>query len=359
MTDTSNAATSNAARLAELRLKHGRPPASPAEPSAPPRDKDLRKSQPRFRGLEAGHRACQGCGEALATRLVMESAGPDVMIANATGCLEVFTTPWPESAWRVPWIHSLFENAAAVAAGMESAMKAKGHRTKVLAFGGDGGTYDIGFQSLSGMLERYHNVLYVCYDNEAYMNTGIQRSSSTPHAASTTTSPSGKARMGKRHLKKDLLSIIAAHHIPYAASASVAYPTDIRRKVRHAMETEGPTFIVIHSPCPLGWGHGGAVTIDVARKAVQCGLFPLVELERGEVCNVMPIRQPQPVSEYLKMQSRFRHLFNDKDPRALEERQHLQALADHNIALFNLRGDHADPMDTAGMDTVRRGGPVH
>ena len=240
----------------------------------------LRKNQPRFEGIESGHRACLGCGEALAARLVTEAAGPDVMIANATGCLEIFTTPWPESAWRLPWVHSLFENTGAIAAGMEAALKAQGKHTKVLAFGGDGGTFDIGFQALSGMLERGHNVLYVCFDNEAYMNTGIQQSSSTPHAAMTTTSPPGKDRMGKQNLKKDILSIVAAHHIPYAATTSVAYPSDLRKKIRRAMEIEGPTFIQIHSPCPLGWGHDGEYSIKVARLAVQTGLFPIIELER-------------------------------------------------------------------------------
>ena len=347
----------DAQRLAELRRKHGRE--AQADPAAPVEERpDVRRRQPRFCGLESGHRACQGCGEALGARLVTETAGPDVMIANATGCLEVFSTPWPESAWRVPWIHSLFENAAAVASGMEAAMKSQGKRTKVIAQGGDGGTFDIGFQALSGMLERYHNVLYVCYDNEAYMNTGIQRSGSTPHAASTTTSPSGSERMGKRHLKKNLLAIIAAHHVPYAASASVAYPVDIRHKVRRAMDVEGPTFLLIHSPCPLGWGHDGAKSIEIARLAVQTGLFPLVEFERGEVVSVMPIREPKPVAEYLKNQNRFRHLFNDSDPRALEEREHLQALADYNIDIYGLRGDGPDVMDTDGVDTVRRGGPV-
>ncbi|MCI2399662.1 thiamine pyrophosphate-dependent enzyme [Aliiroseovarius subalbicans] len=343
-------------RLAELRAKHGRPPAAPHEPKhdAP----TAREAQPRFRGLESGHRACQGCGEALAARLVMECAGPDVMVANATGCLEVFTTAWPQSAWRVPWMHSLFENAPAIASGMEAAMKAKGKNTKVLAFGGDGATYDIGFQALSGMLERYHNILYVCYDNEAYMNTGIQRSSSTPHSATTTTSPAGKERMGKRHLKKDLLSIIAAHHIPYAAAASVAYPQDLQRKVRYAMGIEGPTFLVIHSPCPLGWKHDSAATIEVARRAVECGLFPLVELERGAVTNVMPIRDARPVTDYLELQGRFAHLFNGEDPRAQEERDHLQALADHNIQTFGLNGEGDDPLDTSGIAAVGRGGPV-
>jgi pyruvate ferredoxin oxidoreductase beta subunit len=346
-------------RLAELRQKLGRPPEAPWEAEQPAQRPDLKHRQPRFCGLESGHRACQGCGEALGARLVTEATGPDVMLSNATGCLEVFTTPWPESAWRVPWIHSLFENAAAVASGMEAAMKAQKKATKVLAMGGDGGTFDIGFQALSGMLERYHNVLYVCYDNEAYMNTGIQRSGSTPHSAATTTSPVGVERMGKRHLKKDLLSIISAHHVPYAASASVAYPADVRRKVRRAMEIEGPTFLIIHSPCPLGWGHDGAISIKVARLAVQTGLFPLVEFERGELVSCMPIREPKPVVEYLKVQNRFRHLFNDKDPRALEEREHLQAIADWNIEVYDLRGDGADPADTEGADTVRRGGMKH
>ncbi len=317
---------------------------------------ELRRKQHRFQGMTAGHRACLGCGEALAARLVTESAGPDVMIANATGCLEIFTTPWPESSWRVPWIHSLFENTGAVAAGMEAALKAQGKSTKVLAFAGDGGTFDIGFQALSGMLERGHNVLYVCFDNEAYMNTGIQRSSSTPHAAMTTTSPPGKARMGKRHLKKDILSIVAAHHIDYAATSSVAYPSDVRQKVRRAMNIQGPSFLQIHCPCPLGWGHDGAHSIAVARLAVQTGLFPMIELERGELIGSMPIRQPVPVTEYLKLQQRFRHLFNKDDSRAREELEHIQALADHNIEHFALNGEAPDPLDTEGADTVRRGG---
>lgn len=187
------------------------------------------------------------------------------------------------------------------------------------------------------------------------MNTGIQRSSSTPHAAMTTTSPVGRERMGKRHLKKDILNIIASHHIPYAASASVAYPSDIRKKVRRAMEIDGPTFLLIHSPCPLGWGHDGALSIEVARLAVQTGLFPLIELERGEQVGAMPIRQPRPVTDYLRLQQRFGHLFKD-DPRATEELEHLQALAERNIEHFSLNGSHDDPRDSEGADTVRRGG---
>jgi len=317
--------------------------------------RELRKLQPRFSGMESGHRACLGCGEALAARLVTEAAGPDVIYANATGCLEVFTTAWPESAWRVAWMHSLFENAAAIAAGMEAALKRQGKATRVIAMGGDGGTFDIGFQALSGMLERGHNVLYVCFDNEAYMNTGIQRSGSTPHAAATTTSPAGKLRMGKRHLKKDIVTIVAAHHIPYAATASVAYPSDIRKKVRRALAIDGPTFLHIHSPCPLGWGHDGSLSIEVARLAVQTGLFPVIELERGGLAGVMPIRELRPVTDYLAIQQRFRHLFAD-NARAREELEHLQALADHNIEFYQLRGTHPDTRDTEGADTVTRGG---
>jgi len=316
---------------------------------------ELRRRQPRFSGLEAGHRACLGCGEALAARLVTEAAGPDVVYANATGCLEVFTTAWPDSAWRVPWMHSLFGNAAAIGAGMEAALKAQGKRTKVIAMGGDGGTFDIGFQALSGMLERGHNVLYVCYDNEAYMNTGIQRSSSTPHAAATTTSPAGRERMGKRHLKKDIVSIVAAHHIPYAATASVAYPSDIHKKVRRAMAVDGPSFLHIHTPCPLGWGHDGALTIEIARLAVQTGLFPVIELERGNLVGVLPIRRPRPVRDYLGEQNRFRHLFAD-DARAREELEHLQAIADHNIAFYRLEAEADDTCNTDTADSVQRGG---
>ncbi|QEP42452.1 pyruvate ferredoxin oxidoreductase [Ectothiorhodospiraceae bacterium BW-2] len=315
----------------------------------------LRRRQGRFSALESGHRACLGCGQALAVRLVSESTGPDIMVANATGCLEIFTTPWPESAWRVPWFHSLFENTGAIASGMEAALKAQGRNTKVVAFAGDGGTFDIGFQALSGLLERGHNVLYVCFDNEAYMNTGIQRSSSTPHAAMTTTSPPGKARMGKRHLKKDIISIVAAHHIPYAATASVAYPSDVRKKVRRALAIEGPTFLQIHSPCPLGWGHEGDKSIEVGRLAVQSGLFPLIELERGALTGAMPLRQVRPVAEYLKAQNRFRHLFA-KSEWADEELEHLQALADHNIEVYGLRGEGRDALDSEGADTIHRGG---
>ncbi len=317
---------------------------------------ELRRRQPAFRGLDAGHLACQGCGQALAARLVTEATGPDIVIANATGCLEVFTTAWPRTSWRVPWIHSVFANAPAVASGMEAALKMQGRNTKVVAMGGDGGTFDIGLQALSAMLERNHNVLYICFDNEAYMNTGVQRSSSTPHAAMTTTSPPGRERMGKRHLKKDLLSIIAAHHIQYAATATVAYPSDLRKKVRRGLAVEGAAFVLVHSPCPLGWGHGGELSIEVARMAVQTGIFPLVELERGSVVGAMALRNIRPVADYLKLQGRFRHLF-DGSAGAAEELEHLQALANHNIEVYGLRGSgDGTARDSEGADTVRRGG---
>jgi pyruvate ferredoxin oxidoreductase beta subunit len=316
---------------------------------------ELYRKQPAFRGLDAGHLACPGCGQALAARLVTEAIGPDVIIANATGCLEVFTSAWPHSSWRVPWIHSLFENAPAVAAGIEAALKMQGRATKVVAMGGDGGTFDIGLQSLSGMLERNHNVLYVCFDNEGYMNTGGHRSSSTPHAAITMTSPSGKKRMGKRHLKKDMLSIIGAHHIPYAATTTVAYPLDLRAKVRRGIEIEGAAFLLVHSPCPLGWGHDGALSIEIARLAVETGMFPIVEMERGSVVTAMQIRNVRPVAEYLRPQERFHHLFADS-LEAREELEHLQQLADHNIERYGLSGGQPEPRDTEGADTVGRGG---
>lgn len=315
----------------------------------------LHRNQPAFRGLDAGHMACPGCGQLLAARLVTEAIGPDVIIANATGCLEVCTSVWPRSSWRVPWIHSLFENAPAVASGIEAALKMQGRQTKVVAMGGDGGTFDIGLQALSGMLERNHNVLYVCFDNEAYMNTGVHRSSSTPHAAMTNTSPRGRDRMGKRHLKKDLLSIIGAHRIPYAATATVAFPSDLRDKVRRGIEVEGAAFLLVHSPCPLGWGTDSSLTVEVARLAVETGIFPVIEMERGAVVTAMHIRNVRPVSEYLRIQDRFRHLFED-GPEAREELEHLQELADHNIELYGLAAKHGEARDTLGAATVRRGG---
>jgi pyruvate ferredoxin oxidoreductase beta subunit len=287
------------------------------------------------RGFLPGHRACAGCGQATAVRLVMETVGPQCIVANATGCLEVFSTPYPETAWGVPWIHSLFENVPAVASGIEAALRKQGKldRVRVLAFGGDGATLDIGFGALSGMFERGHDVLYVCMDNEAYMNTGVQRSSSTPYAASTTTSPAGRRSLGEDRPKKDLPAIAAAHGIPYVATASMSYFADIRRKVKRAVEVRGPKYLQIHVPCPPGWGFDEKGSVDVGKLAVECGLYPLVEWENGQVVRVRKIKKV-PVEEYLKVQRRFRHLFRAEEGKAQIEK--IQEMADQNIAKYGL-----------------------
>ncbi len=290
------------------------------------------------RGFLPGHRACAGCGQATAIRLVMEVVGPNVVAANATGCLEVFSTPHPESAWGIPWVHSLFENQAAVASGIEAALKKQGklaEGVKVLAFGGDGGTLDIGFGALSGMLERGHDILYVCMDNEAYMNTGVQRSGSTPFAASTTTSPAGRRSFGEDRPKKDLPAIVAAHGVPYVATSSMSFFADVRRKVKKAMGIQGPRYIQIHVPCPPGWGYDEKLSIEVGRLAVECGLYPLVEWEDGKVARVRKIKQV-PVEEYLKGQRRFRHLFRTEEGKA--QLAKIQELADENIEKYGLTG---------------------
>jgi len=219
----------------------------------------------------SGHTACPGCGQSLAARLVLRASGRNVMVVNSTGCLEVFSSKYPESAWEVPWLHSLFENTSAVAAGIEAALKITGQldRVRVIAQGGDGSTADIGLGAISGMLERGHDVLYICYDNEAYMNTGIQRSGSTPYYARTTTSPPGKVSLGNWRPKKDVPQIALAHGIPYVAVASVGYPMDLDRKVRKALSIRGPKYVQIHVPCPLGWGTAPERTIDFARLALS------------------------------------------------------------------------------------------
>ncbi|MCM8787853.1 MAG: thiamine pyrophosphate-dependent enzyme [Candidatus Omnitrophica bacterium] len=262
----------------------------------------------------SGHTACPGCGQALAARLVADTAGKNTIIANATGCLEVFSTKAPQTSWRLPWIHSLFENAAAVASGVEAALRGLGkiNDIRVIAQAGDGGTGDIGLQALSGMLERGHDILFVCYDNEAYMNTGIQRSGLTPFSASTTTSPAGKILKGNWRPKKPVVEICAAHFIPYSATASVGFPQDLQRKVKKALNIRGPKYLQIHVPCPLGWGHESDLTIEIAKLAVNCGLYPLIEYEYGKLVNVFKI-SPKPVIDYLKPQARFRHILNDKE----------------------------------------------
>lgn len=280
-----------------------------------------------------GHTACAGCGQSLAARLVVEASGANTIIANNTGCLEVFSTKYPETAWGLPWIHSLFENAAAVASGIESALRYLGKKetTNVIAQGGDGSTADIGLQALSGMFERGHDILYVCYDNEAYMNTGVQRSGLTPFSTSTTTSPATSKSFGNIRPKKPMPEIANAHGIPYVATASVGFPQDVQRKVKKAVGIKGPKYIQIHVPCPLGWRHDPAQLLQVAKSAVETGLYPLIEYENGVLASVRQI-QPKPVEEYLKTQGRFKHLLGVQ-----EEIKKIQDIADKNIDRYNLK----------------------
>jgi pyruvate ferredoxin oxidoreductase beta subunit len=278
----------------------------------------------------SGHRACGGCGQALAARLVADAAGENTIACVATGCLEVFSSPYPDPSWRIPFLHSLFENSAAVASGVEAAYKAlKKGPVNIIAQGGDGSTADIGFQCISGMFERGHNVLYVCYDNEAYMNTGVQRSSFTPLGARTTTTPTGN-----RTHKKNLPQIAADHGIPYVATATVDDFRDLQRKVKTALSIEGPKYLHILAPCPLGWGHTGDLTVLMCRLAKDTCLFPVFEIVDGKVTNVLKIPNKKPVEDYLKLQGRFRHLFKKGVP--TEAVAGIQEIANQNVEKFNL-----------------------
>ena len=303
-------------------------------------ERSVQANMRRTNSLNSGHRACQGCGEALGARYAidaaMQAAGNQVMAANATGCLEVFSTPYPETSWQIPWIHSLIGNAAAVASGMAAALRVKGRSgTKVIAQGGDGGTTDIGFGCLSGMFERNDDVLYICYDNEAYMNTGVQRSSATPPAARTATTMTVGPQPGNVFgTGKNMPLIAMAHQIPYVATASVANLRDLEVKVMRAMGIGGARYIHIHVPCPLGWGSAPADTIKVARLAVESGLFPLIEAEHGEITGRYKLRRRVPVVDYLKLQKRFAHLFGkEPDTRTVAA---IQAIADRNVRIFGL-----------------------
>jgi len=273
------------------------------------------KNLPEGEPMSPGHRACQGCGEVLALRQAVKAIGNNVVVVSATGCMEIISSPYPQTAWRVPWIHVAFENAGAVVSGVEAAYKAMNRKKIIdqpdvtfLAYGGDGATADIGLQSLSGALERGHNFVYLCLDNEAYMNTGIQRSSSTPFGASTTTSPAGRKSSGQATWKKNVAEIAVAHGIPYVATACPAYPIDLMNKVKKASLVPGPAYIHIYSPCPTGWRCGIDESIEVARMAVQSLVFPLYEVIDGEYSLSRRVTKPKPVSEYFKPQRRFRHL---------------------------------------------------
>ncbi len=298
----------------------------------------------RTNSLNSGHRACQGCGEALGARYaidaVMRATGNQMIACNATGCLEVFSTPYPETSWQIPWIHSLFGNAAAVATGVAAAMKVKGKNdVRVIAQGGDGSTTDIGFGCLSGMFERNDDVLFICYDNQAYMNTGVQRSSATPPAARTaTTMPVGPEPGNQWGQGKNMPQIAMAHGIPYVATATVADLHDLEAKVKRAMEFRGARYIHIFVPCPLGWGAASNDTIRLARLAKETGLFPVFAAEHGEVVSVSKIRQKQPVEDYLRPQRRFAHLFGKKPN--MEAIARFQEMADRNVRKFGLQDDN-------------------
>ena len=281
---------------------------------------------PKFDGLAPGHRACIGCGEALAVRIAMKAMGPNIIIANATGCMEVISSQLPATGWDVPWIHTLFENNSAVASGIESALKVlerkgkvQARGTKVVAMGGDGATSDIGFQALSGALERGHDFLYIMFDNEAYMNTGIQRSSATPFGASTTTSPAGKKSIGQKTQKKNMAAIVAAHEIPYVATACPSYPFDMMEKVKKGLAVNGPAFINVFSVCPTGWRSAVDLSVRLGRLAVQTGVFPLYEVVNGKYKITVEPSPMRPVQDYLKPQGRFRHL-SENDVKEIQER---------------------------------------
>jgi len=308
-----------------------------------PEQRSVQARMERSNTLTSGHRACQGCGEALGARYALDAAmratGGRLIAANATGCLEVFSTPYPESSWQLPWLHSLFGNAPAVATGIAAALKVKGRSDiRVVGQGGDGGTMDIGFGCLSGMFERNDDVLYICYDNEAYMNTGVQRSSATPPAVRTAnTKPVGGTSGNEFGQGKSLPLIAMAHEIPYVATATVSELRDLEAKVERAMELRGARYIHVFVPCPLGWGAASHDTVRLARLAKETGIFPVFEAEQGEVVSVSKIRRRVPVEEYLRPQRRYAHLFGD--PPRTDVIEHIQANADRNIRRFGLLED--------------------
>ncbi|MGM0398995.1 MAG: pyruvate synthase subunit PorB [Halobacteriota archaeon] len=283
--------------------------------------------------FKPGHRACAGCGPALAMRFITEATGENTIISQSTGCMEVVSSPYPESSWDVSWIHDVFANAPGVASGVEAAYRAFDNKegfeeyedhddVNFVVIGGDGATFDIGMRSLSGMMERGHDILYIAYDNEAYMNTGIQRSSSTPLGASTTTSPAGEESFGNDTNKKNMPAIAADHGCSYVATASIAYPTDFKKKIEKALEHDGPKYIQVSSPCMLGWQFDSAETVSIAKLAVQTGMHPLFEIENGEVTDVMSLSNRKPVEEYLEKQGRYKHLFaKDDGDEVIEEIQ--------------------------------------
>jgi pyruvate ferredoxin oxidoreductase beta subunit len=310
-----------------------------------PEQRSVQSDPERSNAITSGHRACQGCGEALGARYALDAAmratGGRMVAANATGCLEVFSTPYPETSWQLAWVHSLFGNAPAVATGVAAGLRVKGRSDiRVVGQGGDGGTVDIGFGALSGMFERNDDVLYICYDNQGYMNTGIQRSGSTPPAARTATTQAVGPEPGNVFGQGKNLPLIAmAHDIPYVATATIADLRDIEYKVERAMGFHGARYLHLFVTCPLGFGSDAADSVRVARLATQCGLFPVFEAEGGRVTAVTKIRRRVPVEEYLRLQKRYAHLFGD--PGRPDVVARLQAIADRNIERFGLLADAA------------------
>src|SRR3989338_813183 len=286
--------------------------------------KDLAKGKDLFTG---GHRACAGCGAAIIARQVLMASGPNIVVASATGCLEVVSTIFPYTAWNVPFIHSAFENAAATISGVEALYKSWVRQGKYnkkinfIAFGGDGGTYDIGLQSLSGAVERGHNILYVCYNNEAYMNTCVQRSGATPKGADTTTAPVGKVRKGKEQSRKNLTEIMIAHDMPYVAQSVAGNWRDLTSKVEKALSIEGPKFINVLQPYMLGWSYKPEITCQMGRLAVDACVWPLYEFVNGRYKITYKPKQKKPVSEWFSPQGRFRHLLKPENKQMLDEIQ--------------------------------------
>ncbi len=309
-------------------------------------DRTVQSNPARTNSIDSGHRACQGCGEALGARYALDAAmratNDRLVAVNATGCLEVFSTPYPETSWRIPWLHSLFGNAPAVATGVAAAMRVKGRDdVRVVGQAGDGGTVDIGFGTLSGMFERNDDVLFICYDNEGYMNTGVQRSAATPPAARTATTDVVGPEPGNVFGQgKDLPRIAMAHDIPYVATATVADLHDLERKVERAMEVRGARYLHVLVPCPLGWGSASSDTVRLARLATESGLFPVFEAEDGVVTGARRIRRRVGVEEYLRPQRRFAHLFNGAGRPDVVAR--LQAMADANIERYGLAPDEEE-----------------
>lgn len=284
-------------------------------------NKDLAKN------LAPGHSACAGCAFPAIVRTILGEATTPVVVSNATGCLEVTSTIYPYTAWKTPYIHSAFANAAATISGVERAylaLQKKGRvkkKVKFVVFGGDGGTYDIGLQALSGALERGHDFLYVVYDNGGYMNTGNQRSSATPYGAGTETTPVGKESFGKGEERKNLMEIVAAHRIPYLAQANIAFLADLKMKAKKALAVSGPSFLTVFSPCTNNWKFPTSQYVAIAKLATETNFWPLYEIENGKYKLNWEPKVPKPVAEFLKTQGRFKHLFSQENEQVLEQIQ--------------------------------------